>query len=155
MIRRVFPAIWVALTCASVLPADERWRGRYGSGRPAMPTIITEGSFFAPDTYADGSALQRREPLYYDGTWQFSGRTSTFRDTGQGFGRTGTYGGRAPGFRENRRYYARGVLGGHTETEGNVTLYFDSRGRLVGQSEVFGGTTRYYDARGRYTGRTR
>jgi YD repeat-containing protein len=154
MIRRYLPAILIALTCTSALSAAERWRGRYGSGR--APIMRNPQYVESPETYVEDSISTGREPVYDDGVRQFSGRTSSFRDTTQSFGRTGTYAGRAPGFRENRRYYgARGATGGHTETEGNVTLYFDSRGRLVGQSEVFGGTTRYYDARGRYTGRTR
>lgn len=154
MIRRFLPAILVALTCTSALSAAERWRGRYSPGR--APVMRNPQYAAEPEAYVEESISTGREPVYYDGVRQFSGRTSSFRDTSQSFGRTGSYAGRAPGFRENRRYYAaRGATGGHTETEGNVTLYYDNRGRLVGQSEVFGGTTRYYDARGRYTGRSR
>lgn len=154
MVHRFLPAILIALTCTSALSAAERWRGRYSSGR--APIMRNPQSVEEPQTYVEESSSSGRGPVYVDGVRQFSGRTSSFRDTSQSFGRTGTYAGRAPGFRENRRYYgARGATGGHTETEGTVTLYYDNRGRFIGQSEVFGGVTLYYDARGRYTGRSR
>jgi YD repeat-containing protein len=153
MIHRFLPAILIALTCTSALSAAERWRGRYSSGRASVPTRGYQQYYVEPQTYVEYSSQARRGPVYYDGVRQYQGRTSTFRDTTQSFGRTGTYGPRTPGFRESGRYY--GGPGGYTETQGNVTLYYDSRGRLIGESEALDGMTRYYNPNGRYTGRTR